>query len=259
MSIIQSIILGLIQGLTEFLPISSSGHLVLAEKMLGVHSNISFGIALHIATLIAVFVVFHKDLWEMIKKPFGKVPLLIIAGTIPTVLIAIIFKDVIEKAFSSGNTIGVEFLITGLIILYIGSRSGEKKLEDMKLSDATLIGVAQGVAIMPAISRSGLTLAAGLSRNIDRESAIRYSFLLSIPAILGSAVFDIKDLMDGVNSSIGSTPLILGMLAAGLSGYFAMRTMLKVFSKKSLKPFAVYTLILGSLIILDQTVLHILF
>ena len=259
MNIFQAAFLGLIQGLTEFLPISSSGHLVLAEKIMGVHTGVSFGIALHIATLIAIFIFFRKDIWEMLKKPFGKIPLLIVAGTIPTIIVAVVFKDIIKQAFSSGNTIGVEFIITGLIILYVSTRSGKKEIEDIKYSDAAVIGLAQGIAIMPAISRSGLTLAAGIFRGMKKEAAIRYSFLLSIPAILGSAVFDAKDLLDGMTDSISTVPLIFGIIAAGLSGYFAIRVMLEVFSKKSLKPFAFYTLILGSLIILDQTVIHLFF
>lgn len=311
MNIFQSAFLGIVQGLTEFLPISSSGHLVLFQKIFGLTGNtLSFDVFVHLGTLLAVIIVFRKDILSILKDPFGKLAVLLVIGTIPAVIVGIVFKDIIEAVFASGATIGVEFIITGFILVWAEkisrchsegdktdrhserpvslrlSRSGSeesdhllipsvipskdgiqsptssacspKTLPSMTVVDAIVIGIAQAVAILPAISRSGLTIAGALSRKLDREFALKYSFLLSIPAILGSAVFD------GVNiikdpGSIQLIPILIGTIAAAISGYFAIRYMLKVFSKKSLMPFAVYVFILGGLIIIDQAITHIFF
>ena len=128
MTIIQAIILGLVQGITEFLPVSSSGHLVFFQKLLGVEGHVvSFDIAVHLATLIAVFIVFWKDIWEMIKRPFSKFPIYIVIATIPAVVFAIVFKDIIESAFQSGKTLAFEFILTGIVMLYAErKRSGKR-------------------------------------------------------------------------------------------------------------------------------------
>jgi len=279
MNIFQSAFLGIIQGLTEFLPISSSGHLVLFQKIFGLTGNtLSFDVFVHLGTLMAVIVVFRKDILDILKKPFGKLPMLLVLGTIPAVIIGITFKDSIGALFASGATIGVEFLITGLILLWaeklscsssvipaspsadgnIQSSCVPKTLPSMTALDALVIGVTQAVAILPAVSRSGLTIAGALSRKLDREFALKFSFLLSIPAILGSVVFDGIDIIKDP-ASTQATPIIIGTSAAAISGYFAIRYMLKVFSKKSLMPFAVYVFILGGLIIIDQTITRIFF
>ncbi len=257
MNIFESLFLGIVQGLTEFLPVSSSGHLVLFQKLFGIEEGaLSFSIAVHFATLLSVFVVFWRDILEMIKKPFSKLTLLVIAGTIPTVIIAFAFKDFFERVFSTGATLGLDFFITGTALLYAESaRSKEKKLDETTYIDAAAIGVAQGVAILPAVSRSGLTIAGALLRGLNREFALRFSFLMSIPPILGAAVLDVYDMIktgEGFASEIGTIPLIVGMVAAAVSGYVAIRFMLRLLKKGSFRYFAYYVFILGALVIIEQ-------
>ncbi|MCX7842051.1 MAG: undecaprenyl-diphosphate phosphatase [Clostridia bacterium] len=257
MDIFQAFILGVIQGLTEFLPISSSGHLVLVQRLFGISEGaLTFGIAVHLATLLAVMAVLWEDVVNILKKPFGKLPLLIIAGTIPTIVIAVAFKDLFEKLFNTGSTLGLEFIFTGLILWFSDSmKSRGKVLEKTSYADAAIIGLAQGVAILPAVSRSGLTIAGALFRGLDREFAARFSFLLSIPAILGAAVFDGYDLIKNSaapGGGIDFLPLAVGMVAAAVSGYFAVRFMIKLLSKGSMKVFSYYVFILGALVLFEQ-------
>jgi undecaprenyl-diphosphatase len=264
MNLLQAIILGIIQGLTEFLPISSSGHLSLFQTLFGLkQGSITFEVAVHLATLIAVVAVLWEDILKMIKKPFGKLTLLVVVGTIPTVIIAVIFKDLIELLFDTGATLGIEFIISGLILLYVEEKNKEKKngkkLENMNYIDAGVIGVAQGIAIMPAISRSGLTLAGALFCGLNREFAIKFSFLMSIPAILGSVVFEGLDIVKDGGAGMELVPLLAGMAAAGISGYLAIKVMFKIFTKASLKYFSYYVFAVGGLIIIDQYFTHFFF
>ena len=261
MNYIQSMILGLVQGLTEFLPVSSSGHLVLVQKLMGLSETsmkqaVSYDVALHFATLIAVISVMWRDVLEMIKKPFSKLTIYVVVATIPALFFGFIFKDIIESVFGSGKTLGIEFLITGLILLYAdGVKSKGKNLDEMKLSDAGIIGLAQAIAILPAISRSGLTLAGGLFRGLNREFAIRFSFLMSIPAILAPSAYDALKMMKNDPSVAGGFPMditLVGMLVAAVSGYFSVKFMLKIFSKSSFKPFCFYVFALGIYVIVDQ-------
>lgn len=259
MNILESIVLGIIQGLTEFLPISSSGHLVLAQKLFGLRdvesTALVFDTMVHLGTLVAVFIVFWKDIIYMLKQPFSKLTVLIIAGTLPTIAIALLFKDAIEAAFKSGNTLGIEFVATGFILWYAESkRSGRKKIDDISYIDAALVGTLQGLAIFPAISRSGSTIAGALMRGIERKTAARYSFLLSIPAILGAVVLQGKGILKAGagQGSIGILPLGIGTLAACISGYIAIRFMLRLIEKGSLRIFAYYVWILGGIIIAAQ-------
>ncbi|MDD5098730.1 MAG: undecaprenyl-diphosphate phosphatase [Candidatus Colwellbacteria bacterium] len=271
MTIIQSAFLGVIQGLTEFLPVSSSGHLVLFQKIFGIASGaLSFDIFVHLGTLMAIFAVFWKDIVEMIRRPFSRLPLLLVIGTIPAVVVGFAFKDIFENLFSSGSTIGAEFIITGIIILIAEKFACRGKMESneaicapknissMGALDALVIGAAQSVAILPAISRSGATIAGSLFRGLDRDSALRFSFLLSIPAILGSAVFDVIGTAKNP-MPLPLAPIIVGAIAAAISGYFTIRYMLKVFREKPLTAFAFYVFILGGLIIFDQLVTRFVF
>ncbi len=262
MDILQGIILGIIQGLTEFLPISSSGHLVLFQKIFGLKEGVAtFDIAVHLATLIAVVAVFRKDIIEIIKKPFSKLTLLIVVGTIPTLAIAFALKNIIEELLHSGASLGVEFLITGLILWFAESiKTKDKGEKETTMADAVLIGIAQGIAILPAISRSGLTIAGALFRGLNREFAARFSFLLSIPIILAAAADEGLGLIrDKSAAQIEMIPLFLGMVAAAISGYFAIKFMLKILSKGNLRVFSYYVFVLGGLIVLDQLFFHIYF
>lgn len=265
MGIIEAIILGLIQGLTEFLPVSSSGHLVLFNKLFGItEGTVIFNIAVHIATLIAVISVLWKDVWEMIKKPTSKMTLLVVVATIPMGIMGFIFKDVLKSFLETGVTVGFGFLITGTILWlaeYISKKEKKnKKLEQTSYIDAILIGCAQVVAMLPAVSRSGSTTGGALLRGLDREFALKFSFLMSIPAILGPAAIEVIEVIrDGSEVGVGFLPLIVGMLTAGISGYFAIKFMLKIFTKTSLKVFSYYVYTLGVLVLIDQLFTKIFF
>jgi len=261
MNIIQAIILGLIQGLTEFLPISSSGHLVLFQKILGINEPmLIFDTMVHVGTLAAVVTVLWKEILSLLKKPFQKLTWLLLAGTIPTAIIGIMFKDIFEEMFKSGSTLGIEFLITGFVILFAERlNTGRKHVNETSYLDAAFIGVMQGAAIMPAISRSGLTISGALIRNLDREFAAKFSFLLSIPAILGAAVFQAKDIYEAGSGSIITAPIIAGTIAAIVAGYFSVRFMIVLIKKGSLKYFSYYVFALGTLVLIDQYLTHIFF
>lgn len=257
MTNIQAFILGLVQGLAEFLPISSSGHLVLFQRLFGLDEGvITFDIALHFATLIPVIIVLRKEILEILKKPFGKLPLLILTAIIPTFIMGVFFKDMFDKLVVSGRSLGLGFIFTGLVLMYAESvKNRNKGIEKTKYTDALFIGIAQGIAILPAVSRSGLTIAGGLFRGLNKEFAMKISFLISVPVILGAATKDAYDIFkDGNMAGLGIDllPLIIGMVTAGIAGYAAIKFMLNLFSKVSLKYFSYYVFVLGGIVLVDQ-------
>lgn len=261
MELIKAIILGIIQGLTEFLPISSSGHLVLAQKIMGfTEPPMIFDTVLHLGTLFAVVLVLWGDIWPLLKKPFQKMTALLIFGTIPTVLIGLLLKDFFDNLFKSGKTLGVEFIFTGLILFAAQRMSnGHKKLKETSGIDALFVGVMQGIAILPAVSRSGLTIAGSLFRKMDREFAARFSFLLSIPAILGATVLQLKDIVGSGEVMPATGNLVGGFLFSFIFGVLSVKFMMKVIKEGKLNGFGIYCTALGGLILLDQLVLHIFF
>jgi len=281
MNIIEAVILGIVQGLTEFLPVSSSGHLVLLQKIFGINEpGLFFDTMLHLGTLIAVFAVLWKDIWELLKKPFQKLTGFLIIATIPAVIAALLFKDPIENLFESAQLLGFCFLITTILLITaeclchnlniknLFAVKSQKK-ENLNLKDASkmtwvhavIIGLMQAIAIPPGISRSGATISGALFCKLDRDFAARFSFLLSIPAILGAVVLHSKDLVSGkiVSQDINIISVIAGTLAAAAVGFFAVKFMIKIIREKSLLGFAIYTAVLGLIIILDQFVLRIVF
>jgi len=277
MNIFNAIVLGVLQGLTEFLPVSSSGHLVLMQKIFGItEPTLFFDTMLHVGTLLAVVTVLRRDIWGILKRIIQPLTLYLIIATIPAVIIALAFGDIIEHVFESGKFLGVCFLITTALLVaaeFLSRRAnalgGLKSGDKMNWLDALIIGIMQAVAIAPGISRSGATISGALSRKLDRDFAARFSFLLSIPAILGAVVLQSKDLVkEGVPSaaqaaqdseSIGAAAIIAGTLCAAIVGFFAMKLMLKIIREKSLYGFAIYTAALGILIIIDQTITHFVF
>lgn len=254
MNFLEAIMLGIIQGLTEFLPISSSGHLVLMQKLFGLkEGNLTFDTMLHLGTLLAVLIIFWADIISMIKKPFSRLTILVVIGTIPTAIIGLALKDFFEQLFASGSTIGVEFIITGLILWWAESRPyGHKQLAEVTLTDAGIIGVMQGIAIFPAISRSGLTIAGALFRGIERDTAARFSFLLSIPSILGAVVLQAKDLGAQGLGDFQLLPMLVGTIISAIFGYMAIKWMLKLIAKGKLKYFSYYVWVLGAVIVVAQ-------
>jgi undecaprenyl-diphosphatase len=264
MGVVESIILGAIQGLTEFLPVSSSGHLVLFQKILGVSAPVLFfDTVLHGGTLVAVLVVLRGDIWGILRRPVQPLTGYLVLGTLPALVVALFFDDAIEAAFDSGNFLGFAFLVTSVFLAFAEILSKRvprlRKKEEMTWLDSLIIGVFQAIAIVPGVSRSGSTLSASLSRGLDRDFAARFSFLLSIPAILGALVLQIRELAGAAGAAgvagageIGVLPLITGTLSAGVVGFFAIRVMLKLVRERSLWGFAVYTGVLGLLVLVDR-------
>jgi len=251
MTVLQAIILGIIQGLSEFLPISSSGHLALTLGLMNIDEGLLFTVVVHVGTLIPVIIVFRKDILALIKKPFQKMTYLLIVATIPAAIVALFFDDMIEAAFTSFNFIAIGFIITGIVLILTDRlKRNTKKSEDISWLDAALIGLAQAVAVFPGISRSGSTIAAALSRGIDREAAAKFAFLMSIPAILGALLVKIISVVRGdiLIEEINFIVLGAGFITAALSGYLAINFMLAAIKKAKLSYFAYYVLILSGLV-----------
>jgi undecaprenyl-diphosphatase len=270
MSVFEAVILGAVQGITEFLPVSSSGHLVLFQRIFGVSGdNLLFDTLVHGGTLIAVFIVLWKDIRAILKRIVQPLTAYLILGTIPAVIAALLFDETIEKAFSTGSFLGFAFLITAALLFssemlnrYSQKRGGPVQTKKMNWLDALIIGILQAIAIVPGVSRSGSTLSGALFRRLDRDFAARFSFLLSIPAILGALVLQTKDLFRGTGvpeTGLSPAALTAGVLTAGIVGFFSIRLMLKIVRERSLLGFAAYTAILGILILIDQLFSHIFF
>ncbi len=246
MELLYFILLGLVQGLTEFLPVSSSGHLVFLNKIFGVETgNFLFvSIILHVATLISVIVLYYKQIWHLIKNPFSKETLLIVVATIPTVIIVLLFKDFFEDAFSGGY-LSICFMITAIILMltYFKTKS-QKKLpyDNITYKNAVVIGIMQGFAVLPGISRSGSTISAGVLQGIDSEKATSFSFILSIPIILASLMYELFSCFyNGGQFFVGSyINLIISFIIALLSGIFAIKIMKKIAKTGKYYWFSIY-------------------
>ncbi|MGJ7029166.1 MULTISPECIES: undecaprenyl-diphosphate phosphatase [Methanothermobacter] len=267
MDVIQAIIIGTVQGLTEFLPVSSSAHLVLVPEVLGVQGSLAFDTVLHVGTLAAVFTYFWNDIVHMVRaflSSIGDIPSgnfregiredrfkrlawMVIIGTVPAGLAGVLFKDFFEALFSSTVAVGFFLIVTGLLLWGSErvSRGVSEKLSIEKLGvrNSLIIGCAQALAIAPGISRSGATISAGLFLGFERELVARYSFLLSIPAILGAALVQVKDIIVGFDL-LGAS-MIAGFLAAAVSGYAAIKFFLKLIKERDLNVFAYYCWALG--------------
>lgn len=264
MSIWESMFLGIVQGLTEFLPVSSSGHLVIIQNILGVKQpGVTFEVFVHFGTLVSILWVFYPDIKELIKaglwlnndKMGRRMIFLLIMGCIPTAIMGLVFLPFFVGLFNSVVTAGIMLLVTGSILWLINWKvPGRKKVDKMTVLDALLIGVFQGIAIIPGISRSGTTISAALFRDLDRETAVRYSFLLAVPVILGAALLEARDIITGANEVVSLIPVTLGTIAAFLSGVFAIKTFIRVLNKGRLYYFSYYCWLAGSLVILWQVV-----
>ena len=243
MNILWAIILGLIQGLTEFIPVSSSGHLVLAQQLIPGFSQpgILFDVVLHLATLIAVFYFFRKTILRLSKDYL----LLLVVGTIPAAAIGYFFQNQLEAMFGSANTLGIELLITGVLNVLVDKTKTTKKV--VSVSNSFAIGVAQAVAIIPGISRSGATIFTGVKLGIDREKAAEFSFLLSIPAILGANFLQLAT--HGLGGIDNPSFYVVGFIFALISGYLSIRVVYKYLMGNRFRVFGYYCFILGFLVI----------
>lgn len=272
MNLIQAILMGIVQGLSEFLPISSSAHLVFTSNFYKVFKGIEiaqtsneevfFDIMVHLGTLVAVFIFFRKDVLEIIKAMWhaiktknwsdnkAKLGLFIIIGTIITVLFALPINEIAERLVYSPAIVGVLLFITGFALLYseYKSKKIEEKKDKIDLKTSIFIGIAQGLAALPGFSRSGWTIATGLFMGLDRLTAARYSFLLSIPIILGaSMVYPLVKIDIHEALKYNWTAIIVGTIVSGIVGYLCIKYFMKFISKFSLAIFAYYCLVMGIL------------
>lgn len=240
MSIIEAIFLGIIQGLTEFLPISSSGHLVLASKIFGISGDfIFFSVMLHVSTLLAVLFYFHKEVWQLIKHPFGENAKKIYLATLPTVAIVLIFESFIENSFN-GKLLPFFFLFTAVLLLatQIVSTKTQNKTLDYKGSFA--IGFMQGIAVLPGISRSGATICTGVLFGYDKTESAKFSFLISIPIIIASMFYEIFKLIKIGGGQIFPLQTFIASLFAFIIGFLAIKLMLWVVKKVKFYWFSIY-------------------
>ena len=252
MGITRAILLGLVQGLTEFIPVSSSGHLIILQNLLGIKSNLTLNVFLHFGTLIAVIIAFWPDIKKIIslQKGYKKLAVLLIIGTIPAGLIGFFGEDFFEAIFSSVKVVGFMLIITGLLLWLSDRISGSETVKNMRCSDAIFIGFAQALAIFPGISRSGATIAGGLFKGLNRRLAARYSFLLSIPIITGATLVKSVDLYQAGLNNINNLELLLATLSASISSYFAIKILLSLIKMKKLSFFAYYCWLLALIILL---------
>lgn len=282
MTLFESIILGIIQGIAEFLPISSSGHLAIFKKLFGLKDvGLTYDILLHAGTLVAVFIVYWKDILRLIIEGIGiivdacrnigrffkklsgnkqinyvkvlrttyrKFVMFVIISTIPTGIIGVVFKKLFNLDNPALIVPGIGLLITALLLLTVDSLpKGRKTPKNMRYKDSVIIGIAQGIATLPGISRSGTTLTVGVLCGLERKFAVKYSFIMSIPAILGACVLDIKDMLKPENA-ISSTELtyyIVGAIVAAIVGYFSIKVLLALYRNQKIRYFAYYCFTAG--------------
>ena len=251
MTIIEAIILGIIQGLTEFLPISSSGHLVLSQVILGIQiPGNDFEVLLHIGTLCSILVVFNNDikniLFTLSSKETQRFILMIFVGTIPAVIIGLGFKDEIEKLFDNIIVVGFALLFTGITLISSFYFKNENKKNT--IIKACLIGIAQAIAIIPGISRSGITISFALFLGLDARQAAKFSFLLAIPVISGAGILMATDLRDGF--SLDMYTGISGLLTSFFVGVVALKWLLAWLEGGKFHYFGIYCFLIGILIII---------
>ena len=271
MSLVYAIFMGIIQGLTEFLPVSSSGHLVILQQLLGLEEvGLGFNIILHIGTLVAVSIYYRKDLFLLFKEFFsllkdvltkGKSDIranehrlllvMLFIAILPTAAIGFLFNDLFESLFKTSYIVGYTLIITG-IILWISNYLpvGSKHAKDMTLKDALFVGLVQGAAITPGISRSGSTIFAGLATGFTRDLATRFSFLLSIPAILAAVVLEGPEIIKEVSAIGNVLPVVSGFIASAVSGYLAIDLLISILKRQKLQYFSYYCWIVGGLTII---------
>lgn len=272
MTYLESIILGIVQGLAEFLPISSSGHLALLQHFFGIQADkvLMFTVMMHIGTLVSVFIMYWHDIWELIKelfimiadlctgkglrlseRPVRKLGLMIIVATIPAAVAGLAFNDFFDSLNSNLMFIGFGFLITGFLLFFSEKFSKARNgIEEMNFRNGFFVGILQAIAICPGISRSGSTMVGGLITGLNREFAVRFAFLISIPSILGAAIVEMPSAIKAGTDTSVIGPMIVGVLIAAVCGVIAIKAMIKVVVNKKLKWFSYYVWALGALTIL---------
>ncbi len=272
MDIIQGIIIGIVQGLTEFLPVSSSAHLVFIQKILGVQSSLAFDTFLHLGTLIAVMWFFRYDIYRMLvswissirdilhgrfregfySDPYKRLAWYVLLATIPVGIVGVLFEDSVDALFSGALYVPAFFLFVTGTILYLSQRmtSGEINYNTITKKEALFMGLGQACAILPGLSRSGTTIAAGLTIGLNKEFAAKFSFILSIPAILGAFLLQVKDIGSAMDANF--LPVILGFIASIIAGYAAIKWMLDLIQNKSLDIFSYYCWLMGLIVFMGS-------
>ncbi len=268
MPIYQAIILGIVQGLSEFLPISSSGHLLLTPWLAGWEEldpsiKKSFDVALHLGTLVAVVGYFRRDVTNYVvegtklvlarKVPpttDGKLAWLFVLATLPAAAVGALFEDQIDSRLGTPLIIGISLIVFGIVLAIADRSLGRRRVEDFGAKDALLVGAAQALALNPGTSRSGITMTAGRFLGFDRDAAVRISFVMSIPVIFGAVVFKFAGLIsDGIPEGFVA-PLVAGIISSGLSGWLAVWGTIRIVRTRSFMPFVIYRIVLGVIVIL---------
>lgn len=283
MDILKSLFLGLVQGATEFLPVSSSGHLAVFRHIfhMNLDSGVFFDVMLHFGTLISLIIVFRQDILSMIREFFGiiqtafanllvfikhrngdtrytyfkvvnssyrKLVLMVLISTVPTGILGALGSSLVDKASGHLWLVGIFLLITSLL-LFIADRypKGMTRVKNATYSSAFILGIAQGIATMPGLSRSGTTIATGILLGYNKKLAVKYSFIMSIPAVIGAIVFEIKDIKTEAFGSAAMPGYLLGTVAAAITGYFCLKFMLKFIRSRKYIGFSIYCLLMGML------------
>ena len=265
MNWLQALVLGLVQGLTEFLPVSSSGHLAIGREILGVEASedLVFEVAVHTATVLATIVVFRKEILKLLQGLFKfkyndetDYILKICVSMIPVFIVGVFFKDYVESLFSSLLVVGVALLVTALLLYFSDKAAGRKvsatdkpeQRNGIGFRQAFIVGLGQALAVIPGLSRSGTTISTGLLCGVKREVVAQFSFLMVLVPILGEAFLDLVG-GDMAASSVGATSLVIGFLAAFFSGLFACKVMISLVKRAKLKWFALYCAVVGLCVI----------
>jgi len=272
--LLEAIVLGIFQGIAEFLPISSSGHLVILQNLFGIkEGNLFFTEMLHFGTLISIIVVYFKDIIRMIIEfirlllsifkgekikelnKYQKLAILIILGSVPTAIIGLSLEDFFESLYTSILPIGFAFLVTGVLLWTAERRSYQnKKVKDMTYLDSLIIGTAQGIAIIPGISRSGSTIVAGLLRGLNKPLATEFSFLLALPATLGAGLLGILKLTKSNSEILVNFPLLVGVLTSTIVGIVSLKILISLLNKNKLHYFSYYLWVIGIITIITQLI-----
>ncbi len=250
--IVKVIILSIVQGITEFLPISSSGHLVIFQHVLGFkEDNLYYTIVLHAGTLCSIIVYYGKDLLEIIKRRQIQIILFVAIGTLPLIVVGLVIKPVLENYFSSLLLVGICLAITAMMLLLVHKPVNQKKsIEEMSWHDALIIGLLQCVAVLPGVSRSGTTISVGTRLGFTNEAAARFSFYLAIPAIFGAVLLETVDLIKEYSSapelvSISIPLTLIGLIVSFLVGFVALKLLLHLLKTKKFSYFGYYCLVLS--------------
>ncbi|MBU1177861.1 undecaprenyl-diphosphatase UppP [Patescibacteria group bacterium] len=263
MNILQAVVLGLVQGATEFIPISSSGHLVLAREVFGWEDpGVVFDIFLHLGTLAAVLIYFRRDWLKIIKDLFGRsgdkrTAINLVVATLPAFILGFLFNDYINSIFRHALWVSTFLIIVGLIFIsaekFASHKIIKKDLDKVSWKDALLIGLVQALALLPGVSRSGITIAAGMFRSLKRTEATRFSFLMASIAILGASIFGSFAAMQDEGYLSGFWPeIVIGSIIAAIVGYLSIKYLMKFLSQHKLYIFAAYLICLGVIIFAVQ-------